>query len=405
MYRILKIFGFLTLFLFGVTVILTLSIRKTIPNLDSEERHSNTGNAVEFRDAVEKSWVKLSDLRRDGMYPSVSIAVHHDGRLLWADATGYANIKDRTGVDTNTRYPIGSISKPITSTLVMKLVEDGRIDIDLPITRYASDLPVQFSDVTIRHLLSHQAGVRHYKFAWTPPFFTEFGLNKEFSSLDESIKLFIDDPLLFEPGTEFQYTTYGYTLIAYVLEQATDTSFFDLLNRYVLMPLDMPNTQADRHNPQASNKVDLYLALPKRLGVVLSPKTNPSHKWGGGGLTSTPTEIGRFGDAILHREFLNNAIFTEMTTLQKTRDGEDNPQGYGLGWRTGTMPYPRGSDDLVPIIHHGGTAAGSECALMLVPTFEMTVAICGNAFTGGSGGLVQLAADIARNFQETVDRE
>jgi CubicO group peptidase (beta-lactamase class C family) len=402
MLRVAKGAGLFLLLLILIVVGALFAVRDTVPNLNAPEGRPAVGGASEFAGAIEKSWVELNTLRRDDMYPSISVAAYHDGRLLWADATGYADIKNETPADVTTRYLIGSISKPFTAALVMKLVEDGRIELDLPISSYAPDLPKHYENVTLRHLLSHQAGVRHYNLAWTPPFFTEFGLNEEFASVKDSLRLFIDDPLLFEPDSGFQYTTFGYTLVAYVLEEATGTPFLDLLDQAVLRPLGLLNTSADIRGPRALRVADLYMVLPGGLGVFQPPETNPSHKRGGGGLISTPTELGRFGDALLNGGFLSQEAFEEMTTPRKTRDGEDNPRRYGLGWRRRGFAYPRGSENIIPLFHHGGTAVGSQCALVLAPEFKVAVAICGNAYTGGSSNLMRLAAYISGYFFEAA---
>jgi len=402
MIRVVKGVGLFVLILIFIVVGAFFAVRETIPNLNAPEGRPTVGGAAEFAGAIEKSWAELNALRRDDMYPSISVAAYHDGRLVWADATGYADIKNETRADVTTRYPIGSISKPFTATLVMKLVEDGLIDLDLPISNYAPDLPKHYENVTLRHLLSHQAGVRHYNLAWTPPFFTEFGLNKEFASVKDSLKLFIDDILLFEPDSGFEYTTFGYTLIAYVLEDVTGTPFLELLDEVVLRPIGLSNTQADIRNPRASNVADVYMVMTGGLGVFQPPETNPSHKRGGGGLISTPTELGRFGDALLNGGFLSDEAFEEMTTPRKTRDGEDNPQRYGLGWRRGGFAYPRGSENILPLFHHGGTAVGSQCTLVLASECKVTVAICGNAYTGGSSNLFRRAAFISGYFFEAA---
>jgi CubicO group peptidase (beta-lactamase class C family) len=402
MFRVVRGVGLFLLLLILIVVGAFFAVRETVPNLDAPEGRPTVGGATEFADAIERSWAELNALRRDDMYPSISVAAYHDGRLVWADATGYADIQNETPADVTTRYLIGSISKPFTATLVMKLVEDGSIELDIPIRNYAPDLPTHYEDVTLRHLLSHQAGVRHYNLAWTPPFFTEFGLNEEFASVKDSLRLFIDDPLMFDPDSGFQYTTFGYTLVAYVLEEATGTPFLDLLDQAVFRPLGLTHTSADIRNPRALKVADLYMVLPGGLGVFQPPETNPSHKRGGGGLISTPTELGRFGDALLTGGFLSEEAFAEMTTPRKTRDGEENPQRYGLGWRRRGFAYPRGSENIVPLFHHGGTAVGSQCTLVLAPEFKVTVAICGNAYTGGSSNLMRLAAFISGYFYEAA---
>ena len=403
--RVLKALKALAILLVVLAITTTatyLFVRETIPPLDSPARSPAEVVAPEFQDAVERSWAELDKLRREDHYPSISIAVYYDGRNVWADATGYADIKTETRANVTTRYPIGSISKPLTSTLVMKLVESGLIDIDRKIGDYAPDLREQFENVTLRQLLSHQAGVRHYKLAWTPPFFTEFGLNKEFSSTEESIRIFVEDPLLFEPDSGFEYTTYGYALIAHVLEEATGVPFLELLDEYVLRPIGLSNTQADVRNPRATNLATTYMAITGDWGIFQPPETNPNHKLGGGGLISTPTELALFGDALLVGGFLSEETYDEMMTPRKTNDGELNRQHYGLGWRIGNLTYPAGTDNIVPLIHHGGTAVGSQCSLVMTPAFKITVAICGNAYTGGSSALRVQAAFIALYFHEAA---
>ena len=107
----------------------------------------------------------------------------------------------------------------------------------------------------------------------------------------------------------------------------------------------------------------------------------------GGGFVSTPDDLVRFASALLKGDLVSEARFAELTTPRKMANGKINPQQYALGWRTGTMSYPKGAETTTPIIHHGGTALGSQCMLMMAPDALVAVAICGNAFTGGSDPL------------------
>ncbi|MBI1394293.1 MAG: serine hydrolase [Alphaproteobacteria bacterium] len=349
--------------------------------------------------AIDASRADVASVRRDKYYPSLSVAVARSGEILWSEAIGVADIDARTPATPETRYPIGSVSKPFTAAAAMVLAAQGAVDLDVSISIYAPSLPDAYGRLTLRQLLSHQAGVRHYRFALIPPAFTENGMNREFATTEDSLAIFIDDPLLFEPDASFAYSTFGYTLAAHALEKATGRPFLALMDDIVLAPLDLASVAPDRASPAPAGRSTDYMAMLRKLGIIPSPDTNSSYKWAGGGFVATPTDLARFGDALLAGALIDAAQFTEMTTPRRTAEGAINPQSYGLGWRSGTMAFPRGGAATTPIIHHGGTAAGSECALLLAPDFATTVAACGNAFTGGSGALIQLAADIARHFE------
>ena len=399
-----------TLFLIALIIVISgaaffASIRETIPGLSVAPAPSTVSASAEFAEVIEQSRNDVVAVRQRDFYPSMSISVFRDGEELWTEAIGLDDLRDERRATPATLYPIGSISKPLTATLVMQLVSDGIVDLDAPISQYAPTLPASHGGLTLRQLLSHQAGIRHYKFAWIPPAFTENGMNREFASAEESLSIFIDDPLLFAPDTSFQYSTYGYTLISYVLEEASGVSFLDLMKEKVFDRAAMNETVPDRVTPRARDRSTDYMSVLKRLGLFQSPKTNSSYKWAGGGFLSTPRQLAQFGDGFMHHQILDARAFAVMTTPRHLTNGEINPQYYGLGWRGGNMTYPSGSEDLTPIIHHGGTAVGAQCGLLLAPEFSITVSVCGNAYTGGSGGLIQLAADIARNFHDAVKTE
>lgn len=375
--------------------------RESIPDLAGSAPRSTALSAPDFARAIERSRADVIRTRLTEFYPSVTVSVRRNGDLLWDESLGYADLKTRTPATPETLYPIGSVSKPFTASAVMRLAEAGVVDLDAPVGTYAPDLPEPYRAVTLRQLLSHMAGVRHYKLAFTPPVFTENGLNKEFASVEDSLSIFIDDPLLFEPDTSFSYSTYGYTLASYILEKAAGKPFLGLMSETVFQPLGLTHIQPDRKDAPAARSTD-YLAMLRRVGLVQSPPTNSSYKWAGGGFLSTPSDLAKFGDALLSGGFLSDEAFAEMTTIRTLPNGEMNEQQYGLGFRIGTMTYPRGAEETVPIVHHGGTAAGSECALLLAPTLEISVGVCANAFTGGSGPVIVLAATVARNFEDEI---
>ena len=143
--------------------------------------------------------------------PGLSAAVVTERRLRWSSAYGMADLENFVPATTETVYRLASVTKPITATAVLQLVEAGKVDLDAPIQRYVPAFPEKQWPVTVRHLLSHQAGIRN----WTDE---EFHNTRHFASIAESLAVFKDDPLLFEPGTRTQYTSLGYNLMGAVVE-------------------------------------------------------------------------------------------------------------------------------------------------------------------------------------------
>jgi CubicO group peptidase (beta-lactamase class C family) len=334
--------------------------------------------------------------------PSIAIAVAINGKLVWADTRGYADIESMRPATRDTLYAIGSVSKPITAALVASLWEQGVLDLDADIRAYVPAFPEKQYSITLRQLLSHQAGIRHYELAWIPPSFSEMARNEQYDSIEQSLDIFKDDPLLFEPDSSFLYSTYGYTLISAAIEGATGRRFLELLQERIFDPVGMPRTSADQGRDVLARRATEYMALMSHRVVLPTPETNASYKWAGGGLVSTPTDLVRFGVAMLNGQLLAEETLDTVFTAREMSDGQLNPQHYGLGWRIGGLLSDRDDDDseILPLINHGGASIGSATILFLLPEHDVVIAMAANAVGnhGGSGPLTSVAASVARHF-------
>jgi CubicO group peptidase (beta-lactamase class C family) len=221
-------------------------------------------------------------------------------------------------------------------------------------------------------------------------------LNRHFEDVSASLQLFADDPLAFEPDTGFLYSTYGYTLVSAAVEGATGIDFLTYMASALFEPLGMKQTVPDRDDGDA-HVAARYLALGARR-VLPAPETDSSNKWAGGGFLSTPDDLVRFGAALLRGDIVGRESAEMMFEPHTLDDGSPNPQNYGLGWRTSEAAFPADSGERIRILHHGGTTIGSQSMLVLVPEREIVVALCTNAYIGGSGPLAQSAVDLARFF-------
>src|SRR5215216_1904021 len=167
--------------------------------------------AREYKDAIAQARPLVTNLMKSFGAPGMAVAVSVDGELVWSECYGYADVKRKIPVCPWTRFRIGSISKSLTATAVGLLYDQGRLDLDAPIQRYAPDFPDKGYTITTRQLAGHLAGIRHYTAS-------EHLSQKHYSSVGESLNIFKDDPLLFPPGTRFSYSSYGYDLIGAVIE-------------------------------------------------------------------------------------------------------------------------------------------------------------------------------------------
>lgn len=345
---------------------------------------------------------RLTQLRREIQYPSVSAAVAVDGKIFWVEAQGYADLARGIRATPNTIYPVGSVSKPLTAAVVMRLADRGLIDIDKDVRAYIPWFPQKAHPFTARQLMSHQAGIRHYKFELTPPTFSEFGSTIQYPSVRDSMRVFAGDPLLFEPDTSFAYSSHGYTVLAAVIESATGRPFLDAMHTELFEPLGMARSGGDDKLHPAAGRASDYQNPARDGHVVAAPFTNSSGKWAGGGLRATPIDLAMFGIALLEGHIVTPEKLTAMFTPRTTKDGKVNPQDYGLGFRIDTISDPAYPGRAWRAVHHGGVAVGSQAMLVLLPDHQIVVALATNAATQPPGrGMFDAATDLAVLFAQT----
>ena len=379
-----------------------IALQEPIPAAGTAASGNNRIYDRTYAGAIAALREQLDGYRAAMVSPSISVAVGVGGELVWADARGYADIESQTHATPDTVFAIGSVSKPLTAVLTALLWQDGQLDIDADVRDYVPDFPAKKHSITVRQLLSHQAGIRHYRFSWRPPVFTESSINREFANTRESLSLFSNDALLFPPDTDFNYSTFGYTLIAAAVERVTGESYIDALQENVLEPLGMERTTIDQLGHIPGTRATDYVATFSKKAVVKAPATNSSYKWAGGGLVSTPTDLVRFGNAMIDAELLTEPARTAMFTARTLPSGVLNPQHYGLGWRIGGLVVgdeKTGEEKIITLINHGGTRSGSTAILMIVPDHEIVVAMTSNTVgRGASGPITSVAAKVAREF-------
>jgi serine beta-lactamase-like protein LACTB, mitochondrial len=319
-------------------------------------------HAQTLEGAVHESRAIVDRFMAASSTPGLSIAVQLADSLVWAEAFGLANVEHGIPASTETLFRIGSISKPLTSAAVGLLHERGLLDLDESVQRYVPSFPEKEHPITTRQLGGHLSGLPHYSGQDLANFVS-------YASVTEALDKFKDRPLLFPPGTRFQYSSFGYNLISAVVEGAAGVPFLTFMHDEVFQPLGMRNTVADDYRRIIPNRTGFYHRGPQGdLGHA--PFTDNSDVWAGGGFLSTPSDLVTFGARLTRGDLLAPETLEILFTAMATADGE--PTAFGLGWLVGQ------NDDGEPMFSHGGAHFGATAYLLILPERELVMAVTTN---------------------------
>ena len=371
---------------------------QTLPTIDANKDNRVVASGLQ-QDFSNDVLAALRGSREKAGLPSMSAAIAFDGNLQWAAATGFANIENNEYATVRSRYRTGSVAKPLTAVALLRLVDAGKIELDKPISNYLTGLPVALQPLTANQLGSHRAGVRHYSripqwwMGWHENYSTH-----EYPNVADGLAMFVDDDLRFEPGAGFQYSTFGYSLLARVMEGASGKSFTALLDESVFRPSGMMDTAVDI-SMLMTCRVAFYEAGNGRY--TPSYPINSSYKIAGGGLVSTPSDLVRVGTALLGDDFVSAEAKKSLFTPLALANGSMNPENYAIGWRIDTSLRLLGEKHPTQIFHHGGTQQGAAAFLMLLPEYGISIAVMSNSGTGAARAEVQETAyALARHVVE-----
>ena len=327
-----------------------------------------------FAQAADEAIDAIASFRRDIQAPSFSAAVSVRGKLVWAGTAGWADIARAEPATPSTQYGIGSTSKAITATALARLVDSDIVDLDAPIARYLVELPNEdWRSVTPRMLASHMAGIPHYGDNTNDPgIYHMMALRRHFDRLEDAVALFDGSPLLFPPGTDFEYSSLGTVLLGRVMEAAAGIPYRQLIEREVLDPAGAKAAiVAPKRADPADKLATFYLREGERYRKWRA--VDLSHRLPGGGYAATSSDLARIGSLWLDSDFIRGATRREFWTPQVLSSGEVNEQGYGLGWRW--REYQVDGVGLARNANHGGVTRGAQSWLLVFPDYDMAVAI------------------------------
>ena len=303
--------------------------------------------------------------------PGLSVAVGVGGDIVWAEGFGWADLEHRVPVAPNTRFRIGTASTALTSAAVGLLLEKGRLKLDAVIQTYVPKFPEKQWPVTLRQLMGHLAGVRNDGGDEGPL------LSAHCERTVEGLQSFAESPLLFEPGTQSRYSSYGWIVVSAAVEAVADERFLTFVRRQVFEPFGMNDTRADAATASIGDRATSYfprfMADP-RYGLHLMREIDYSCYAGSSIFLSTPSDLVRFAMAINSGKLLQPATVQLLQTSQRLASGQET--GYGLGWDLETVTLAGAQTRLVG--HDGHALGGMVASFMTFPEHGIVVAVMSN---------------------------
>lgn len=296
---------------------------------------------------------------REAQIPGLSCTIGVGGELVFQRGFGFADLENEVPATAATVYRLGSISKPVTAVLAMGLAAEGRLDLDADVHGLVPEWPQKRWPVTTRQLLAHLGGVRHYR--------GEAESTVHYATQVAGLERFAADELLHEPGTKYLYSTYGYNLIAAVVEKVAQKPFAVVVRERIAERAGAPTLQDDDLHRIIRGRAQGYV----REGGVLqnSELMDGSYKLGGGGLCSSSDDLVRFAQALMDGRLVGEETLRLLWTPQSTKDG--TRIDYALGFRVGEHRVHR-------TVFHGGAQARVSTFLLLLPDAHVAIALLCN---------------------------
>lgn len=303
-----------------------------------------------------------------------AILVAEKGKVVYAKGLGLANMEWSMPNQPDTKFRIGSITKQFTATLILQLVEEGKLKLDGKITDYLTDYRKDTGDrVTIHHLLNHTSGIPSY--TSRPDFRTAIMRNPY--KITDFVKQLTSGDLEFEPGSKFSYNNSGYVLLGAIIEKVTGKSYETVLTERILKPLGMTNSGYDSTSPLLPKRASGYEKRPS--GYVNAPYLDMSLPYAAGSIYSTVEDLYKWDQALHEGKILS----AESRKLMFT-PGLSN-YGYGIRITDETI----GKSELkTKIIGHGGGINGFNSLLTRAVDKGQTVVILDNVGQGRRHGQI-----------------
>lgn len=398
MRRLLTVIGGVVFVMFlaglGIYTFVIAVSTKLHPDPDAVPSVALAAPSPTWRAAVEQG----RQIARAGLagqnLPGLSVAVGVGGDIVWAEGFGWANVEQRVPVAPTMRFRIGHASKALTSAAVGLLLENGRLHLENEIQAYVPEFPRKQWPLTVRQLMGHVAGIRHYGSG------EDSMPTAHCTRAVEGLKRFAEHPLRFEPDTQYGYSTFGWVLVSAAVEAAAREPLPAFMAAQIFTPLGMSATGFDSTTELIPDRVTFY---QRRFtgdggeGVVPATTVDYSCFAGAGAILSTPSDLVRFGIAMNGGTLLQPDTVRRLQTPQVLTSGKETE--YGLGWMVEEVTL---AGEPTRMVHHASRSLkGGTTSFMTFPARGIVVAVTANIANAITR---DIALAIARAFADNEKR-
>ncbi|HVE66502.1 MAG TPA: serine hydrolase domain-containing protein [Thermoanaerobaculia bacterium] len=311
------------------------------------------------RQDVARSRKLLADVLE--LYPGTTVAVAIEDQLVWSAGFGFSNVKRQLPVRATTRFRIDRVSEALTAAALVRLADEGKLDLDAPVQRYVPEFPEKSHPLTPRLLAAHLAGF--------PTSLPPRSVMRNCSRPEDAVRSFSTVPLSRIPGTRYLHSSPGYVLLSAVVAGACGQDFSSCIQEKVLRPAGMTATTLEDPRTPVSNSATPYERGWFGILAAAKPVDN-SCRWGAGGFVSTAEDLARFGIALLRGDIVRRESLPLLFSPQRSSAGEST--GNGLGWRIGVDGAGRRR------LVQSGRTVGGRSVVVLVPEARLSVALLAN---------------------------
>jgi CubicO group peptidase (beta-lactamase class C family) len=308
--------------------------------------------------------------------PGLALLVIRDGKIVKEQGYGLANVELEVPVKPETIFQSGSMGKQFTATAVMMLVEEGKVSLDDPLTKFFPDAPPAWKNVKVRHLLSHTGGFTDYP--------DKFDFRRDYTE-DDLLKIVQAQALSFPPGSAWKYSNLGYLTLGILIHRVTGQFYGDFLHDRIFQPLGM-GTRIISEADIIPNRAAGYRLVKGQLKNQewVSPTLNTTAD---GALYFNILDLAKWDAALYKEKLLKRSTLEQMWTPVKLNNGKPNSDHYGFGWLISDIGGHR-------VIEHAGAWQGFTTNISRYVDDHLTIAVLTNLENGGPSSITHHIAGI-----------
>lgn len=291
--------------------------------------------------------------------PGVALTVIKSGQRVKTATYGFADLEHRVPVREETVFEIGSVTKQLTAAGILLLQQEGKLSVNDKIQKHFTSIPDTWTNITIRHLLTHTSGIKSYTGL------SGFELTKRLTQ-EQFIAQFKNRPLNFAPGESWNYSNTGYSLLGYIIENVSGTNYWEFMAAKIFRPLGMHTTTDRLPATIIPNRAHGY---ERTNGVWINRDYDLTDIFAAGAVVSTVGDLAKWNAALDRDDLLTAASKTAMWTPATLTSGK--PTRYGFGW---SMDEVEGRK----VVGHGGSTSGFSASLQRFPEEQLAVIVLTN---------------------------